>query len=143
VFKRIFIFTQYPYAVWFIIGNEFCERFSFYGFKAILSLYMHQFLGFSEDNATAAVHAFIFLAYLTPIFGGWLSDSVLGKYWTIVSLSILYCLGQITISVTAIPGVTGTPPHWWGAFIGLILVGIGTGGIKPCVSSKGHHFLGL
>lgn len=78
-FKKIFIFTQYPYAVWFIIGNEFCERFSFYGFKTILSLYLHNFLQFSEDEATACVHAFIFLAYFTPIFGGWLSDSVLGK----------------------------------------------------------------
>ncbi|KAL0485076.1 hypothetical protein AKO1_011808 [Acrasis kona] len=136
-FKQLFIFVQYPYCLWLIIGNEFCERFSFYGFKTILSLYLLKFLNFSEDDATAGVHAFIFLAYFTPILGGWLSDSILGKYWTITSLSMVYCLGQIVISVTAIPGVTGTPPHWWGALIGLILVAFGTGGIKPCVSSMG------
>jgi hypothetical protein len=79
-FRKLFIFTQYPYAVWFIIGNEFCERYSFYGFKAILSLYLNKYLLFSEDNATACVHAFIFFAYFTPLFGGWLADSVLGKY---------------------------------------------------------------
>eukprot|EP01027_Heterolobosea_sp_BB2_P019163 GEZU01026915.1.p1 GENE.GEZU01026915.1~~GEZU01026915.1.p1 ORF type:complete len:204 (-),score=33.44 GEZU01026915.1:76-687(-) len=72
-----------------------------------------------------------------PLFGGWLADSVLGKFWTIFLLSIVYCLGNAVVAVTAIPGVTGTPPHWWGVALGLLLIGIGTGGIKPCVSSFG------
>jgi solute carrier family 15 oligopeptide transporter 1 len=65
------------------------------------------------------------------------ADSILGKFWTILSLSVVYSIGQIVVSVTAIKGVTGNPPHWYGCAIGLLLVGIGTGGIKPCVSSFG------
>lgn len=135
--KQKFFLLQYPKSVWFIMGNELCERFSFYGFKTILALYLHKYLLFSEDHSTTIVHAFIFLAYAFPIFGGWLSDSVLGKFWTIFSLSIVYCIGNIVISITAIPGVTGSPPHWWGVALGLLLVALGTGGIKPCVSSFG------
>lgn len=88
------------------------------------------------------VHGFIFLSYLSPILGGLISDGYLGKYWTIVSLSIVYCIGQSIISITAIPGVTGFPPHWWGVVLGLLLVSLGTGGIKPCVSSFGGDQFG-
>jgi POT family proton-dependent oligopeptide transporter len=136
-FEKWFIFIQYPWSVWFIISTELCERFAFYGFKTILTLYLNEFLKFSPDSATSIVHAFIFLAYFTPLLGGFLADSILGKYWTIFSLSLLYCAGQSIISFTAIPGVTGKPPHWWGCALGLFLVAFGTGGIKPCVSSFG------
>lgn len=98
---------------------------------------MNQYLGFDEDDATAIVHAFIFFAYFSPILGGYLADAWIGKFWTVFFLSIVYCVGQVTVSVTAIPGVTGKPPHWWGLAVGLFLVGLGTGGIKPCVSSFG------
>ena len=128
---------KYPRSVFFIFGNEMCERFSFYGLKAILPLYLTEHLNVSEDTATACVHAFIFGAYAFPIIGGWLSDSVIGKYRTILYLSMVYVLGSIVLSVTAIPGVTGDPPHWWGCLLGLTLIAFGTGGIKPCVSSFG------
>jgi dipeptide/tripeptide permease len=130
-----FIFLQYPYSIWFIVGNELAERFAFYSFKSILPKYLKDYLLFSEDHATALVHAFIFLAYFTPILGGFLADAILGKFWTIVILSLVYCIGQITMSVTAIPSVTNG--HWWGCALSLILVAFGTGGIKPCVSSFG------
>lgn len=134
---EFFLPLRYPKSVWFILGTELCERFSFYGFKAILALYLKNYLRMSEDTATAMVHAFIFAAYSSPIFGGWLSDSFLGKFWTIFCLALVYSAGNIVTAITAIPGVTGTPPHWWGVAIGLFLVAFGTGGIKPCVSSFG------
>lgn len=62
---------------------------------------------------------------------------MLGKYWTILSLSIVYCFGSIILAGTSFPGVTGTPPSAWGCFLGLTLLALGTGGIKPCVSSFG------
>ena len=68
-----------------------------------------------------------------------MSDSYWGKYKTILLLSLVYCAGNITLSLTAIPGTTGggdtveDPPHWWGCMLGLFLVALGTGGIKPCV----------
>ena len=125
----------YPISIFFIMGNEFCERFSFYGLKAILPLYFRDFLRFeNEDVGTALVHSFVFSCYLFSVFGGFLADSFFGKYAVIVALSMVYCVGASITSVTAIPGVTGTPPHWWGALIGLSLTAIGTGGIKSCVS---------
>lgn len=66
-----------------------------------------------------------------------MSDSLLGKYWTILSLSIVYCFGSIILAGTSFPGITGTPPSPWGCFLGLTLLALGTGGIKPCVSSFG------
>eukprot|EP00053_Salpingoeca_punica_P014126 m.128236 g.128236 ORF g.128236 m.128236 type:complete len:728 (+) comp16387_c0_seq2:109-2292(+) len=129
--------SRIPKAVGYIIGNEFCERFSYYGMRAILVLYFVKYLRFSDDAATVLYHVFILASYTTSAFGGMLADSKFGKYRTIFYLSIVYCIGNIVTSVTAIPGTTGSPPSWWGAAIGLMLIAIGTGGIKPCVSSFG------
>ncbi|KAL9649732.1 hypothetical protein ABK040_009547 [Willaertia magna] len=137
LFRKYFVFIDYPIAVWFIILNELCERFAYYGFKTILSLYLKNYLLFDEDAATAINHAFMFFAYLTPLIGGFLADALIGKYWTIVGLGSIYCVGQIIVSITAIDKLTGDPPHWWGAIIGLILVAFGTGGIKSSVSTMG------
>eukprot|EP00003_Mantamonas_plastica_P010382 TRINITY_DN19824_c0_g1_i1.p1 TRINITY_DN19824_c0_g1~~TRINITY_DN19824_c0_g1_i1.p1 ORF type:complete len:235 (-),score=47.94 TRINITY_DN19824_c0_g1_i1:25-729(-) len=136
-------FTRYPRCVWFITANEMCERFSFYGLRAILVLYFHNFMGYSEDNSITYYHLFIFLSYLWPVLGGYIADAHLGKYKTILYLSVIYCIGTVILSVTAIQGVTGTPPHWWGFVLGLLLISFGTGGIKPCVSSfGGDQFMG-
>eukprot|EP00096_Caligus_rogercresseyi_P009051 TRINITY_DN3004_c0_g1_i2.p1 TRINITY_DN3004_c0_g1~~TRINITY_DN3004_c0_g1_i2.p1 ORF type:complete len:680 (-),score=104.27 TRINITY_DN3004_c0_g1_i2:119-2158(-) len=125
----------YPKQVIFILGNEFCERFSFYGMKAVLSKYLKDDLQFSENAATAIYHCFGFLAYFTPIFGAILADNYIGKFKTIFYVSIIYVLGHIVKTVGA------TPPFESGqvamCFVGLIMIGIGTGGIKPCVASFG------
>ena len=76
------------------------------------------------------IHAFIFYAYAITLAGGIISDSYWGKYKTILYLSIVYCVGDAVLALTAIPGVTGDPPHWWGMALGLFLIGTGTGGIK-------------
>lgn len=127
----------YPYSIFFIISNEFCERFSFYGMKAILPIYLTGWLGFKEASATTIIHSFNFSCYFFSILGGILSDNFLGKFRTILYLSIVYCVGNAVMSLTALPGWTGTQPHWWGAALGLVLIGLGTGGIKPCVASFG------
>ena len=90
--------------MFFIIGNEVCERFSFYGLKAILALYMVNYLYFSESTATASLHAFVMVAYSLTLFGGILSDSYLGKFHTVLYLSIVYVIGGACLSVTALPG---------------------------------------
>jgi len=63
--------------------------------------------------------------------GGMLGDSPLGKFRTILYLSIVYCLGNALTSITAMTPVVGDPPSPAGAFVGLLLIAIGTGGIKP------------
>ena len=70
---------------------------------AVLVLYLNRQLNFNEDSATAIYHAFIMLCYLLPLLGAIISDSCLGKYLTILSLSIIYAVGNIVVSVSALP----------------------------------------
>ena len=124
--------TGYPGGVLFIVGNEFCERFSYYGMRAILVLYLTSWLRMTDDTATAIYHTFIVLCYFSPIFGAMIADGWIGKYNTILYLSVFYAIGNLVMATTAFP-----PPYWVGPIIGLIIIGLGTGGIKPCVSAFG------
>ena len=128
-------FTGYPKHVFLILGNEFCERFSFYGMKAILVLYFTRAFKYSDNTATAIYHAFNSICYFMPIFGAMLADGLLGKFKTILYLSVIYSLGNLVMSLGAIP--QGTDYLQWVTFIALVLIAIGTGGIKPCVSAFG------
>uniref|UniRef100_A0A3Q0SVL7 Solute carrier family 15 member 1b n=1 Tax=Amphilophus citrinellus TaxID=61819 RepID=A0A3Q0SVL7_AMPCI len=136
----------YPLSIFFIIVNEFCERFSYYGMRTVLVLYFKYFLLWDEDFATTIYHTFVALCYLTPILGAIVADSWLGKFKTIVYLSIVYAIGQVVMAVSAISDITdtdknGTPDnmtfHIALSMLGLILIALGTGGIKPCVSAFG------
>ncbi|KAM9319986.1 solute carrier family 15 member 1-like [Gastrophryne carolinensis] len=136
----------YPLSIFFIVINEFCERFSYYGMRAVLVLYFKYFLLWDDNFATVIYHTFVAVCYLTPILGAIIADSWLGKFKTIVYLSIVYAAGQIIMSVSAIHDLTdgnkdGTPDslmvHIVLSMIGLILIALGTGGIKPCVAAFG------
>ncbi|XP_007501430.2 solute carrier family 15 member 1 isoform X1 [Monodelphis domestica] len=136
----------YPISIFFIIVNEFCERFSYYGMRAILVLYFQRFLGWNDNLSTAIYHTFVALCYLTPILGALIADSWLGKFKTIVSLSIVYTLGQAVTAISSINDLSdnnhdGNPDnialHVSLSMIGLALIALGTGGIKPCVSAFG------
>lgn len=61
---------KYPRAIPFIISNEFCERFNFYGMKAILVLYLTRQLGYGDDISTIIYHTFNVLVYFFCLFGG-------------------------------------------------------------------------
>uniref|UniRef100_A0A8C7YD99 Solute carrier family 15 member 2 n=1 Tax=Oryzias sinensis TaxID=183150 RepID=A0A8C7YD99_9TELE len=121
----------------FIVVNEFCERFSYYGMKALLTLYFVTYLKWDKDLSTAVYHAFSGLCYFTPILGAIIADSWLGKFRTIIYLSIVYVIGHVVKSVGAIPTVGNTDVHIALSMVGLILIAIGTGGIKPCVAAFG------
>lgn len=126
---------KYPKSIFFIVSNEFCERFSFYGMRTVLTLYLKDKLKYGDNTATAIYHAFVMMAYFFPLMGAILADSWLGKFRTIFYLSIIYAAGQILLTLTAAP-IIGLPPTIF-SFIGLILIAIGTGGIKPCVVAFG------
>lgn len=128
-----------PPGVPHIIGNEAAERFSFYGMKAVLAVFMVHYLhlmdgrgagGMNEAEATAKVHLFNGMVYLTPLLGALISDILIGKYRTIIALSLVYCAGHAAL---ACMGVFGNSPWWLAAGLGLIA--LGSGGIKPCVSA--------
>lgn len=128
-----------PSGIPYIIGNEAAERFSFYGMKAALVVFMTQYLHLmgktagdpmSSAKANENQHWFVLAIYITPLFGALLSDRYLGKYKTIIRLSLVYCAGHAAL---ALMGVAG-PAVWW-LLAGLGLIAIGGGGIKPCVSA--------
>ena len=125
-----------PSGIPYIISNEAAERFSFYGMKAALAVFLANYLGvmggsnLSEAQATSYVSWFNSAVYLTPLLGAILSDYALGKYRTIISLSIVYCLGHLCL---AFMGVGGLVQFW--LLAGLGLISLGAGGIKPCVSA--------
>uniref|UniRef100_A0A6Q2Z1L4 Solute carrier family 15 member 1 n=1 Tax=Esox lucius TaxID=8010 RepID=A0A6Q2Z1L4_ESOLU len=136
----------YPLSIFFIVVNEFCERFSYYGMRAVLVLYFRYFLKWDDDLATSIYHTFVALCYLTPILGAIVADSWLGKFKTIVYLSIVYTLGQVVMAVSAIHDLTDTDMdgvpnnmvvHVALSMTGLLLIALGTGGIKPCVAAFG------
>ncbi|XP_023214758.1 solute carrier family 15 member 1-like isoform X5 [Centruroides sculpturatus] len=124
----------YPKAVFFLVGNEFCERFSYYGLRAVLTLYLTAELGYEDKTATAVFHAFTMLCYFTPLFGASLADFLWGKFRTVVVLSCVYALGDVLLSVSSVPHLL---PARAFSLCGLVAVASGTGGIKPCVSSFG------
>jgi len=126
--------TTMPSGIPFIIGNELAERFSFYGMRAILYLFMTTALVthegardlMSDAKAKEWTHYFIAGVYFTPLLGALMADLWLGKYRTILVLSLVYCLGHLALAVDH----TRT-----GLIVGLSLIALGAGGIKPCVSA--------
>ena len=125
---------EMPKGIPYIIGNEAAERFSYYGMRTVLVIFMTQHLRdasgelavLSEADATAYFHWFGSAVYFTPIAGALLADVFLGKYRTIVGLSIVYCLGHLALAMD---------DTLVGLALGLGLISLGSGGIKPCVSA--------
>ena len=123
-----------PSGIPYIIGNELAERFSFYGMRAILYLFMTTALVTHEGapdlmgdaEARKWIHLFIAAVYFTPLMGAFLADLWLGKYRTILVLSLVYCAGHVVLAIDN----TRT-----GLMLGLGLIALGAGGIKPCVSA--------
>ncbi|HEX4000009.1 MAG TPA: POT family MFS transporter [Pirellulales bacterium] len=123
-----------PGGIPYIVANEAAERFSFYGMSAILTVFLtHYLMGrggqpapMSDHDATICFHNFAAAVYFFPVLGAILSDSLLGKYRTILSFSFIYCLGHLALALD---------DTRLGLVLGLGLIAFGAGGIKPCVSA--------
>jgi POT family proton-dependent oligopeptide transporter len=120
--------NKMPSGIPFIISNEFAERFCFYGINAILTLYMVQFLHFTDAKAAAWQSMFKSGAYFFPMLGAIVSDVFWGKVKTIMVFSCVYVAGCAALAIV------GNTPYTLA--LSLLLVGIGTGGIKPSVSTN-------
>ena len=127
--------THMPPGVPYIVANEAAERFSYYGMRGILVIFMTHHL-LARDGSLAVMgkaeamehfHNFVSAVYFFPLLGAFLADVWLGKYRTILYLSIVYCLGHLALSLDETR---------LGLALGLGLVAIGSGGIKPCVSAN-------
>lgn len=118
--------ARMPAGIPYIVINEFAERFCYYGINAILTVYMVNFLYFGEAQATTWQSLFKSAAYFFPVIGAIASDVFLGKFRTIMIFSSAYVVGCVLL---AFGGETMLP---WG----MGLIALGTGGIKPCVSTN-------
>lgn len=124
---------RWPPQVRYILGNEAAERFSYYGMKGILALYITNVLLKTKDDATTIIHLFGFANYFMPLVGAWVSDRFWGRYHTILWISLSYCLGH---GIMALSDLMSTIDGRVGClYLGLGLIAFGAGGIKPCVSA--------
>lgn len=130
--------NSYPKSIPYIIGNEAAERFSFYGMRSILATFLvAQFFNpthnpaiqtIAEAKANESTHFFVSLAYALPFVGALVADWFTGKYKIILWVSIIYCFGHLFLSLF--------DTNFDGFRYGLILIAIGAGGIKSCVSAN-------
>jgi POT family proton-dependent oligopeptide transporter len=127
--------ARMPRQIPFIIGNEACERFSFYGMRNILTKFLIstlllQYVPDEEARKLAAkdvFHTFVMGVYFFPLLGGWLADRFFGKYNTILWFSVVYCGGHGCLALFE--------DNRQGFYVGLFLIALGSGGIKPLVAS--------
>ena len=154
-----------------ILVTETAERVAYFGFRAVLVLYFHNGLKFSESTSNSLFASVSGLAYLSPLVGALLADSLWGRYRTILRFGTLYSIGLCLIALGAYqlgPPLPISCPISMNAnntddcgdisnelnktreivgenlviarslsFVGLIFACLGTGGIKPCVSTFG------
>jgi POT family proton-dependent oligopeptide transporter len=123
----------FPRQIKYIVGNEACERFSYYGMRSVLALYITSVLSKTPDQATEIIHYFIFANYFMPLIGAWLSDRVWGRYHTILWVSLFYCAGHGVLATSDL--ISGVDGKTWCLYAGLALIAFGSGGIKPCISA--------
>lgn len=125
-------FFGHPYPLGPLFFTEMWERFSFYGIRPLLILFMAATvyeggMGLARENASAIVGIFAGSMYLAALPGGWLADNWLGQQKAVWYGSILIALGHLAIALSAIMGTALF-------FIGLTLIVIGSGLFKTCIS---------
>lgn len=120
----------HPKGLYLLFATEMWERFSYYGMRALLVLYLTKSLingglGFTDDNASLLYGFFTGFVYFTPLIGGWLADNYLGQRKAIVIGAVLMMLGQFSLATeTSLPFL----------YTGLVLLIIGNGFFKPNIS---------
>jgi POT family proton-dependent oligopeptide transporter len=127
--------VKMPRGVPYILTNEAAERFSFYGMRCILTVFMTQYLMnrmgeasvLSAERAKEVFHYFVAAVYFAPMLGALLSDIWLGKFRTIVFFSLVNCVGLFILALDP----TRTGLYW-----GLALIAMGSGVVKPCVTAN-------
>ncbi|KAL7586573.1 hypothetical protein Lser_V15G38317 [Lactuca serriola] len=135
-------------ACGFILGNECCERLAYYGMSSNLVRYFKYHLNEHSATASRNLSTWTGTCYLTPLIGAFVADTYIGRYWTIATFSIIYAIGMGMLTLSAsVPGLKptcyekdvciATKAQIALCFTSLYLVALGTGGIKPCVSSYG------
>lgn len=127
----------HPKGLFVLFSTEMWERFSYYGMRAILVLYLtaqtqQGGLGWDQASALQLYGFYTFLVYLTPILGGWLADNILGQRRAVMIGGLLMAIGQFALA---------TPKSWVPGFeivffyLGLLGIILGNGMFKPNIST--------
>ncbi|KAG0174905.1 peptide transporter ptr2 [Apophysomyces sp. BC1021] len=134
-----------PMAAGFILVNELCERFAYFGGSTPFQNYVQNppptspedsagMLDRGQSVATALQSFFTFFCYFTPVLGAVVADQYIGRYWTILVFSTVYMIGWLILTTTATPAAIASGAGFPGYIVSLIVIGVGTGGIKGIVS---------
>ncbi|CAN6476273.1 unnamed protein product [Victoria cruziana] len=132
----------------FIIGVEMSERFAYYGISSNLITYLTGKLHFSNASAAENVNVWAGVGWMLPLLGAFVADAWLGKYKTIIFSSLIYVLGLVFLTLSAVlpfgfkraSGISSRSPSNFEValfFFSLYLVAIGQGGHKPCLQAFG------
>ncbi|PKU78963.1 Peptide transporter PTR5 [Dendrobium catenatum] len=131
----------------YILANECCERLAYYGMSSNIVNFMKDRLNQANAVAVNNVTNWSGTCYATPLLGAFLADAYFGRYCTIATFMIIYIIGLVLLTMAA--SVKGLEPVCHNGvcnptsaqstvvFVALYLIALGTGGIKPCVSSFG------
>lgn len=155
--KQLETNLRQPKGLWVLFITEMWERFSYYGMRALLMLYLvsstsavlsdgsdnwNPGFGWTKDDASVLFGLYTGAVYLTPLLGGWLADRFLGTHRSMLVGGWIIAAGHITLAMTELFGITAgeavtfqTGPGAYLCFMGgLVLIVVGTGFFKPCVS---------
>jgi len=132
-----------PFSAWLVAVVELAERFTYYGVTGPFQNYMQNerddprlpgALGLGQSAATSLQYFFQFWCYVTPILGAIVADAWLGRYNAIVLFACIYVCGLVVLFATSLPGSLDNGAGMGGLIGAMIILGLGTGGIKSNVS---------
>src|SRR5438552_5153704 len=132
--------AKHPSGLYLLFVTEMWERFSYYGMRAIFTLYMINGLLFDKSKASRVYGSYTGLVYLTPLLGGYVADRFWGNRRSIIVGGLLMAVGQFCMFLsgtfcqdqTYIFDLVKIPEAWM--FIGLALMIFGNGFFKPNIS---------
>lgn len=133
-----------PWATFLVAVVELCERFTYYGLSGPFQNYISNSyhdpnglpgaIGLNQSGATGLTNFFQFWCYVTPVLGAIIADQYLGKYWTIFWSAVIYTFGVLILFLTSLPVSIENGAALGGLVAAMIVIGLGTGGIKSNVS---------
>lgn len=123
----------HPKGLFLLFATEMWERFSYYGMRGLLMLYLTKAtieggLGFNDGDAGLLYGIYTGLVYLTPIFGGYLADKYLGQRLAVTIGGITMAIGQFSLFLSSSDNI-------FAFYLGLILLIVGNGFFKPNIST--------
>jgi len=125
--------TSHPKGLYLLFATEMWERFSYYGMRAVLVLFLTKAMMMAKAFASKFYGGYTSLVYLTPLIGGFISDRYWGNRRSILTGGLLMAVGQFTLFAAA--NVYGTPTSHWLLYAGLGTMIVGNGFFKPNISS--------